>query len=116
MITEGFPLNFSTSKRSSLPEEDADALRQINTTTVNQLLGLPGMTSTFTAPQLLQLRIIAITASAVSLIAGCFGMFFLSKMDKRRKVFRHDLIAFLIICDFLKASFNSDDLSHYHSD
>ncbi|CAI6423003.1 ADM_HP2_G0007770.mRNA.1.CDS.1 [Saccharomyces cerevisiae] len=24
-------------------------------------------------------------------------------MDKRRKVFRHDLIAFLIICDFLKA-------------
>ncbi|CAI4332527.1 ASN_collapsed_G0008840.mRNA.1.CDS.1 [Saccharomyces cerevisiae] len=61
------------------------------------------MTSTFTAPQLLQLRIIAITASAVSLIAGCLGMFFLSKMDKRRKVFRHDLIAFLIICDFLKA-------------
>ncbi|CAI4057713.1 Gpr1p SKDI_04G2040 [Saccharomyces kudriavzevii IFO 1802] len=91
------------SKRSSLPQENANALRQINTTTVNQLLGLPGMTSTFTAPQLLQLRIIAITASAVSLLAGCFGMFFLSKMDKRRKVFRHDLIAFLIICDFLKA-------------
>ncbi|CAI4324732.1 BMC_2a_G0008720.mRNA.1.CDS.1 [Saccharomyces cerevisiae] len=103
MITEGFPPNLNASKGSSLLEKRVDSLRQLNTTTVNQLLGLPGMTSTFTAPQLLQLRIIAITASAVSLIAGCLGMFFLSKMDKRRKVFRHDLIAFLIICDFLKA-------------
>ncbi|CAI4872182.1 CHS_3a_G0008440.mRNA.1.CDS.1 [Saccharomyces cerevisiae] len=103
MITEGFPPNLNASKGSSLLEKRVDSLRQLNTTTLNQLLGLPGMTSTFTAPQLLQLRIIAITASAVSLIAGCLGMFFLSKMDKRRKVFRHDLIAFLIICDFLKA-------------
>ncbi|CAD6609125.1 CEI_1a_G0008330.mRNA.1.CDS.1 [Saccharomyces cerevisiae] len=103
MITEGFPPNLNASKGSSLLKKRVDSLRQLNTTTVNQLLGLPGMTSTFTAPQLLQLRIIAITASAVSLIAGCLGMFFLSKMDKRRKVFRHDLIAFLIICDFLKA-------------
>ncbi|CAI6441315.1 CFF_HP2_G0007100.mRNA.1.CDS.1 [Saccharomyces cerevisiae] len=103
MITEGFPPNLNALKGSSLLEKRVDSLRQLNTTTVNQLLGLPGMTSTFTAPQLLQLRIIAITASAVSLIAGCLGMFFLSKMDKRRKVFRHDLIAFLIICDFLKA-------------
>ncbi|CAI7066893.1 BEM_collapsed_G0008730.mRNA.1.CDS.1 [Saccharomyces cerevisiae] len=103
MITEGFPPNLNALKGSSLLEKRVDSLRQLNTTTVNQLLGLPGMTSTFTAPQLLQLRIIAITASAVSLIAGCLGMFFLSKMDKRRKVFKHDLIAFLIICDFLKA-------------
>lgn len=94
MITEGFPPNLNALKGSSLLEKRVDSLRQLNTTTVNQLLGLPGMTSTFTAPQLLQLRIIAITASAVSLIAGCLGMFFLSKMDKRRKVFRHDLIAF----------------------
>ncbi|WBF11821.1 hypothetical protein N7582_001080 [Saccharomyces uvarum] len=103
MIIEGSSLNFNTSTRLSLPEEKTNVLRQTNTTTVNQLLGLPGMTSTFTAPQLLQLRIMAITASGVSLLAGCFGMFFLSKMDRRRKVFRHDLISFLIICDFLKA-------------
>ncbi|CAI4326887.1 ADM_collapsed_G0008880.mRNA.1.CDS.1 [Saccharomyces cerevisiae] len=71
MITEGFPPNLNALKGSSLLEKRVDSLRQLNTTTVNQLLGLPGMTSTFTAPQLLQLRIIAITASAVSLIAVC---------------------------------------------
>ncbi|SCW01589.1 LAFE_0E02982g1_1 [Lachancea fermentati] len=77
--------------------------RSWNTTTVNQLLGLPGMFSTFTAPELKKLRIIAITASVASVVAAIVGLYYFAGIDKRRKVFRHYLIFFLIFCDFLKA-------------
>lgn len=75
----------------------------LNTTTVNQVLGLPGLFSTFTAPQLKKLRIIAITASVASILACIAGLYLLMSIDRRRKVFRHHLILFLLVCDFLKA-------------
>lgn len=80
-----------------------NAVRILNTTTINQALGMPGLTSTFTASQLFKLRVTAISAAAASITVGIIAMLFLSGFDKRKKLFRHDLILFLIICDFLKA-------------
>ncbi|CEP61240.1 Gpr1p LALA0_S02e09890g [Lachancea lanzarotensis] len=77
--------------------------RTWNTTTVNQLLGLPGMFSTYDRGQLLRLRGIAITSSSMSILAGFAGLYCVLCIDRRRKVFRHQLILFLISCDFLKA-------------
>ncbi|GAV52216.1 hypothetical protein ZYGR_0AG02070 [Zygosaccharomyces rouxii] len=74
-----------------------------NTTTANQVLGLPGMFSTFNGIQLKRLRTVAITSSALSLAFGVVGVFCLINIDKRRKVFRHDLLFFLIVCGFIKA-------------
>lgn len=75
----------------------------LNTTTVNQVLGLPGLFSTFTKHELRKLRIIAISASVSSIVACIVGLYLLGSIDRRRKVFRHHLILFLLICDFLKA-------------
>ncbi|SCU94026.1 LAME_0F05820g1_1 [Lachancea meyersii CBS 8951] len=77
--------------------------RTWNTTTVNQLLGLPGMFSTYNRGQLLRLRGIAITSSSLSILAAMVGLYCILCIDRRRKVFRHQLILFLISCDFLKA-------------
>ncbi|QLL34398.1 hypothetical protein HG536_0G02590 [Torulaspora globosa] len=74
-----------------------------NTTTVNQKLGLPGMFSTFVARDLRNMRILALTASSASIVACAVSIFFLVNIDRRRRVFRHDLIFFLIICDLVKA-------------
>ncbi|AGO12270.1 AaceriAEL089Cp [[Ashbya] aceris (nom. inval.)] len=74
-----------------------------NTTTVNLVLGLPGMFSTFTAGQLRRLRTVAIIASAVSIIAGIIGLQMVTCIDRRRKVFRHHMVMFLIVFDLLKA-------------
>ncbi|CAR26237.1 ZYRO0B05038p [Zygosaccharomyces rouxii] len=74
-----------------------------NTTAANQVLGLPGMFSTFNAGQLKRLRTVAITSSALSLAFGVVAVFCLINIDKRRKVFRHDLLFFLIVCGFIKA-------------
>lgn len=75
----------------------------LDTTTVNQVLGLPGLYSTFTAPQLLKLRIVAIVASVISILACVVGIYLVVSIDKRRKVFRHQLILFLMVFDLLKA-------------
>ncbi|AQZ09671.1 GPR1 (YDL035C) [Zygosaccharomyces parabailii] len=74
-----------------------------NTTAVNQVLGLPGMFSTFNKNQLKRLRIVAITSSSLSLLFGIIGVYCLINIDRRRKVFRHDLLFFLIVCGFIKA-------------
>lgn len=77
--------------------------RTWNTTTVNQMLGLPGMFSTFNKTELLVLRGLAIASSAISILAAIVGLLYIMGIDKRRRVFRHHLIFFLISCDFLKA-------------
>lgn len=79
------------------------AFKDLNTTTVNQVLGLPGLFSTFNAPQLRKLRISAISASVASIFACIIGLYLLTSIDRRRKVFRHHLIFYLLVCDFLKA-------------
>ncbi|QLQ80317.1 hypothetical protein HG537_0D03180 [Torulaspora globosa] len=78
-------------------------LLHLNTTTVNQKLGLPGLFSTFVARDLRNMRILALTASSASIVACTVSIFFLVNIDRRRRVFRHDLIFFLIICDLVKA-------------
>lgn len=94
-ISEGIPNLRKTSVRQ--------AVDTLNTTTVNLALGLPGMFSTFNGPQLYKIRVVAITASAMSLFGGVIGVYSMFAIDRRRKVFRHDLILFLIICDLIKA-------------
>lgn len=74
-----------------------------NTTTMNILFGLPGLFSTFTDTELLRIRIIAIVSSCTSIAAGIVGFYYFIGIDKRRKVFRHYMIFFLIFCNFLKA-------------
>lgn len=74
-----------------------------NTTTVNQILGLPGMFSTFSGHDLRNLRILAITASSLSIVSCVVSVFFLLNIDRRRRTFRHDLVFFLFICDLVKA-------------
>ncbi|CCF58814.1 hypothetical protein KAFR_0F02170 [Kazachstania africana CBS 2517] len=82
---------------------EGSSKRVLNTTTVNQALGLPGMFSTFTDSEFLNLRVIAIVASFLSMFVGVISIFLLHNVDRRKRLFRHDLIMFLIICDFLKA-------------
>ncbi|KAG0670051.1 hypothetical protein C6P45_002846 [Maudiozyma exigua] len=75
----------------------------LNTTTVNVALGLPGMTSTFNGFQLIRMRVLAIVAASSSIIAGLIGIYYLMLADKRKRMFRHEMILFLIVCDFIKA-------------
>lgn len=74
-----------------------------NTTTVNQILGLPGLFSTFSARNLRNLRILALTASSLSIVSCGISVFCLLNIDRRRRMFRHDLVFFLVICDLVKA-------------
>ena len=75
----------------------------LNTTTVNVALGLPGMTSTFNGFQLIRMRVLAIVAASSSIVAGLIGIYYLMLADKRKRMFRHEMILFLIVCDFIKA-------------
>ncbi|SMN20253.1 similar to Saccharomyces cerevisiae YDL035C GPR1 Plasma membrane G protein coupled receptor (GPCR) that interacts with the heterotrimeric G protein alpha subunit, Gpa2p, and with Plc1p [Maudiozyma saulgeensis] len=75
----------------------------LNTTTVNVALGLPGMTSTFNGFQLIRMRVLAIVAASSSIVAGLVGMHYLMLADRRKRMFRHEMILFLIVCDFIKA-------------
>lgn len=93
------PMTVSTKHGLQVPSQ----LLHHNTTTVNQLLGLPGMFSTFVARDLRNLRILALTASSSSIVACAVSIFFLINIDRRKRVFRHDLVFFLIICDLVKA-------------
>ena len=77
--------------------------KKINTTALNIALGLPGMSSVFTTSQLLKIRIVAVVSSGLSSLVGICALYLLYIYDHRKKLFRHELIAFLIICDFIKA-------------
>ena len=77
--------------------------KKINTTTLNLALGLPGMCSVFTNNQLLKIRIVAVVSSSLSSCIGICAIYLLYNYDHRKKLFRHELITFLIICDFIKA-------------
>lgn len=95
----GSPLIPQYSSKLPVPPQ----LLHHNTTTVNQILGLPGLFSTFSRRDLRNLRILALTASSASIVAAVISIFFLVNIDRRRRMFRHDLIFFLIICDLVKA-------------
>lgn len=77
--------------------------KNFNTTALNIMLNLPGMSSTLSEDRMLRVRAVAITASGLSIIVGSFAIFALANYDRRRRVFRHELILFLILCDYLKA-------------
>lgn len=103
MFQESIELSKEVSAPVSFKVPVPRQLLHVNTTTVNQLLGLPGLFSTFVAKDLRGLRIAALTASSASIVACTASIFFLFNIDRRRRVFRHDLVLFLIICDFVKA-------------
>ncbi|CCD22823.1 Gpr1p NDAI_0A06690 [Naumovozyma dairenensis CBS 421] len=73
-----------------------------NTTSLNIALGLPGMFSTYSDSQTRKLRIITIVSSCASIVAGFLGIFFLTGIDRRRHIFRHDLILLLLVYDMMK--------------
>ncbi|EDO18421.1 hypothetical protein Kpol_1032p13 [Vanderwaltozyma polyspora DSM 70294] len=72
------------------------------TTSLNVVLGLPGLFSTFSEDDLLKLRILSIVFAFISLVTGMVGLFLLWNIDRRRKSFRHELLLYLIICDNIK--------------
>ncbi|CCE65610.1 hypothetical protein TPHA_0M00350 [Tetrapisispora phaffii CBS 4417] len=73
-----------------------------NTTTLNVALGLPGMFQAFTLQTQKKLHTVAITSSTFSVLCGCCSFYLLYNYDKRDKVFRHELITLLTVCDFIK--------------
>lgn len=73
------------------------------TTAVNIALGLPGLFATFTRPQAKKLQILSISSSTTSILLCLFVFYFIFLMDRRKKFFRHDLLLYLITCDFFKA-------------
>lgn len=77
--------------------------KKLNTTALNIALGLPGMSSVFTDSQLLRIRVVAVVSSGLSSFVGICAIYLLYNYDHRKKLFRHELISFLIICDFMKA-------------
>lgn len=76
---------------------------KLNTTALNIALGLPGMSSVLSDTDLLKVRIVAVVSSGLSMFVGLFSIYFMYNYDHRKKLFRHELIFFLIICDFIKA-------------
>lgn len=105
--------NFNVTEVPSLKTSVREAMSTLNTTTVNLALGLPGMFSTFNAGQLYRIRVVAITASALSIFGGVVGIYCMLNIDKRRKVFRHDDS----VSDHLRfhKGFNSDDIPRDYS-
>lgn len=77
--------------------------KNLNTTALNIMLNLPGMSSTLSEGEILRVRAVAITASGLSIIVGIVAISALANYDRRKRVFRHELILFLILCDFFKA-------------
>ncbi|ODV61988.1 G-protein coupled receptor ASCRUDRAFT_33063, partial [Ascoidea rubescens DSM 1968] len=57
----------------------------------------------FTDSQATTLRHVAISSSSVSIVFGIIAFYHLFAIDPRRRVFRHELILFLILFDFIKA-------------
>lgn len=76
---------------------------KLNTTALNMALGLPGLSSVLSDWELKRVRVVAVVSSGLSLIVGLFAIFCIYNYDHRKKLFRHELIFFLIICDFIKA-------------
>ncbi|KAL6948959.1 hypothetical protein ACO0QE_001440 [Hanseniaspora vineae] len=94
----------ASKNQTSLLQKTKRLSKKLPTTTVNIVLQLPGLFSTFNAKQLLILRSLAIASSSLSIILVFISMYFLWNMDKRRVVFRHQFIFYLLFCDFLKAA------------
>lgn len=59
----------------------------------------------YTQGEALLTRSLSLAASSISILAGLVGMYFFLAIDRKKKVFRHQLIIFLIIYDFIKALF-----------
>ncbi|CCE86241.1 Piso0_005900 [Millerozyma farinosa CBS 7064] len=59
----------------------------------------------YTPGQTLLMRSLAMSSSSVSILAGLVGFYFFLYIDPKRRLFRHQLIVFLIIYDFIKAVF-----------
>lgn len=76
---------------------------KLNTTTLNMALGLPGMSSVLSNGELLRVRVVTVVSSGLSMFVGFFSIYYMYNYDHRKKLFRHELIFFLIICDFIKA-------------
>lgn len=50
-------------------------------------------------------RLISIVSASVSIVAGIIGIYFFLAIDYRKRVFRHQLVIFLILHDLIKAIF-----------
>lgn len=59
----------------------------------------------YTQGETLLTRSLSLASSSISILAGLVGMYFFLAIDRKKKVFRHQLIIFLIIYDFIKALF-----------
>ncbi|CDK28980.1 unnamed protein product [Kuraishia capsulata CBS 1993] len=57
----------------------------------------------FSASDSKTMRIVAIVSSSVSIFAGLIGLYMYGAIHPRKRVFRHQLILFLILFDFIKA-------------
>lgn len=61
--------------------------------------------SRYTMYQADRQRLISIISASISIVAGFIGIYFFSAIDYRKRVFRHQLVIFLILHDFIKAIF-----------
>lgn len=59
--------------------------------------------SRYTTYQVHTTRLISIISSSISIFSGVTGLYFFLAIDYRKRVFRHQLIAFLILYDWIKA-------------
>lgn len=59
--------------------------------------------NSYTSRDVRVLRIVPIVSASVSIAFGIMGIYSFFAIDKRNRVFRHQLIAFLILFDLLKA-------------
>lgn len=61
--------------------------------------------SRYTTHQADRQRIISIVSASISIVAGFIGVYFFLAIDYRKRVFRHQLVIFLILHDLIKAIF-----------
>lgn len=59
----------------------------------------------YTMHQAERQRLISIISASISIVAGIIGIYFFLAIDYRNRVFRHQLVIFLILHDLIKAIF-----------
>ena len=79
--------------------------RKIETTELNQGLGIPGLYSDFSKKMSLVLQILALIVGVLSCVCGFVNVSLITNLHKNHVKFRHTILTIVFALDFLKCLF-----------
>ncbi|CUM51824.1 unnamed protein product [Debaryomyces fabryi] len=82
-----------------------DAVYQLTNLVVRDTYNILADLQRYTPEEAFTTRLLAIISSTISIFAGIIGIYFFLAIDYKKRVFRHQLIFFLILYDCIKALF-----------